>query len=379
VTVDGPLGDFAVTAATSGGRAVVAVRGSIDHVSAPHLGRSLATVIDEGHRDVVVDLTEVEFLDSSGLTVLEDAVHRLERSGGVLALRSPSSIVRRLLGIVGLDQVIRVESPRGPSTSDDPDRTGSVDRATPGSALAEPDALIEHLRRTVVTLADVSAVDDALRLVVALARACVGGADGVSISLLRHGRLVTVAASDQTISAMDAEQYATGEGPCVSASVEGQGFHAASLADEKRWPAFVPRARELGIKAILSNPLLAADGPIGALNIYSRAERAFATPDRRLASVIAAEASTVLSLGRVDASDVDVDDRLSAALDARKVIAQAQGVMMERHHIDQEAAFGQLLAFSRESHLPLLDRAGDIVATTQRPRRLTASDPDEAA
>jgi hypothetical protein len=61
-------------------------------------------------------------------------------------------------------------------------------------------------------LADPDVVDGALRLVVELARSCVSGADGVSVSLLRHGVLSTVAASDQTIMAMDADQYATGEG-----------------------------------------------------------------------------------------------------------------------------------------------------------------------
>jgi AmiR/NasT family two-component response regulator len=87
----------------------------------------------------------------------------------------------------------------------------------------------------------------------------------------------------------------------------------------------------------------------------------------------------VFASAGVNPSDFEMDHRLTAALDARKVIAQAQGVMMERHHIDQDAAFGQLLEFSRESHLPLLVRAEDIVAATQGPRHLTASDPDEAA
>jgi hypothetical protein len=56
-------------------------------------------------------------------------------------------------------------------------------------------------------------IDGALGLVVELTLSCIGGADGVSVSLLRHGVLSTVAASDQTIMAMDADQYATGEGP----------------------------------------------------------------------------------------------------------------------------------------------------------------------
>jgi hypothetical protein len=112
-------------------------------------------------------------------------------------------------------------------------------------------------------------IDGALRMAVALAGAAVGGADGVSVSLRRRGVLTTVAATDGTISSMDANQYETGEGPCVDASTEGHWFHAESLERETRWPAFTPRARALGIQAILSSPLLVEEHPVGALNIYS--------------------------------------------------------------------------------------------------------------
>ena len=117
---------------------------------------------------------------------------------------------------------------------------------------------------------DPDVVDGALRLVVDLAQVSVRGADGVSVSLRRNGVLSTVAASDRTIMAMDADQYATGEGPCVDASVKGHWFHAESLDVETRWPSFTPQARDLGIQAILSSPLRAVEQPVGALNIYSR-------------------------------------------------------------------------------------------------------------
>jgi len=136
-----------------------------------------------------------------------------------------------------------------------------------------------------------------------------GGADGVSVSLRRHGRLATVAASDQTISDMDAIQYATGEGPCVDASVEGRWFHAESLDTEFRWPAFMPGALALGINSILSSPLLARDKPVGALNIYSHTESAFAPKDQELASVFAAQASVILTDAGLDVTDEQLASR----------------------------------------------------------------------
>ncbi len=211
-------------------------------------------------------------------------------------------------------------------------------------------------------------VDAALRLVVALARATVGGADGVSVSLSRNGRLSTVAASDQTILEMDADQYATGEGPCVDASVRGHWFHGHALDDESRWPAFIPMAGRLGINAILSTPLLASERPVGALNIYSRTAEAFAPRDQELASVFATEASLILTGAGAGDAGGQLATRLGAALRIRQIIAQAQGVVMERERISADAAYGLLRDFSQGSNQPLADRAEDVVASTQHPR-----------
>lgn len=241
------------------------------------------------------------------------------------------------------------------------------------------EVLLMNLRQTAAVPSGHALVDGALRLVVALARATVTGADGVSASLHRHGRLVTVAASDQTVSAMDAGQYATGQGPCLSASTEGRWFHSPSLAQERRWPDFVPRALRLGIGSILSSPLVALDRPMGALNVYSRTAGAFTEDSRRLASLFAAEASVMLTEAGVTASDDRLARRLTRALRARQVIAQAQGVIMERHGVDPESAYQHLLDLSRSSQLTLLHRAEAVVATTHGRRTTITPPPHEAA
>ena len=73
--------------------------------------------------------------------------------------------------------------------------------------LALPEA-IEHLSGSSVVTENEGVVMGALRLLVSLAQAMVEGADGASVTLRRHGRLSTVAATDQTILDMDSEQYA---------------------------------------------------------------------------------------------------------------------------------------------------------------------------
>ena len=225
--------------------------------------------------------------------------------------------------------------------------------------------LVADLRQVTAIPADDDVVDGALRLVVALARATVQGADGVSVSLNRRGHLITVAASDQTIRDMDTNQYATGEGPCVDASVEGRWFHVESLLKETRWPAFTPAALRLGINAILSTPLLAQERPVGALNIYSRTTAAFATGEQELASLFATETSTILTAAGAAVTDEALAGRVGNALRSRQVIALAQGMIMQRDGTDEHSAYATLRRLSLEKGRSLRGQAEHIVASVQ--------------
>jgi hypothetical protein len=247
-----------------------------------------------------------------------------------------------------------------------PEQAGSPS-AAPVSAV--PLEITLNLTAVAAIPANREVVDGALRLVVALARATVGGADGASVSLRRGGHLATVAATDQTILDMDADQYATGEGPCIDASVAGRWFHAESLDQETRWPTFTPKARELGISAILSSPLLAQDRPVGALNIYSRTATAFAAEEQALAALLATEASALLAHAGLGVTDDQMTIRLQDALRSREIIAEAKGVIMEREDISEKEAFDMMRRSSRSSNQPLRDGARDVVDSTQRHRQ----------
>ena len=385
-----PLEAFGLTVNFGGDQAVVGVRGEIDLLTAPVLAAVLTTVIDRGHPSVVLDLAETTFMGVAGLRIIEAATDRLEASKYGLLLRSPSAQVRRLLEITGLaetvnvdhlDDVDAVEVEKDEGAGDvgvrlGPEQTASV----PGTPVTvEPANLASQLKHVTAIPADHDVVDGALRLVVALAQATVEGADGVSVSLHRHGRLTTVASSDQTILDMDADQYATGEGPCVAAATVGRWFHVECLDQETRWPAFTAKARQLGIGAILSTPLLAEDRPVGALNIYSHTTEAFAAKEQDLASIFATEASVILRDAGVDVSDDQLAGRLADALRTRQTIAQAQGVLMERDGISEQDAYTQLRGFSQRTSLPLGERAADIVASTQRGCQSSPARPGEAS
>jgi anti-anti-sigma factor len=359
----GSLDEFGVDVSFEGARALLRVRGEVDVLSAPELDAILDAVIEGGRRLVVLDLAELDFIGGAGLRVIAVGRNRLASSGGLLTIRSLSTNVRRLFDILGLMEAARLERPEADQNPLGPEQTSDAP-GTPVSAQV-PD-LTQHLRGVTSVPADDDVVDGALRLVVALARATVSGADGVSVSLKRHGQLTTVAASDQTISDMDAGQYATGEGPCVDASVAGRWFHVKSLDHETRWPAFIPRAQELGINSILSTPLLSQDRSVGALNIYSRTAAAFESKDQELASVFATEASIILTDAGAAVSDEELTDRLQESLRTREIIAQAQGVVMEREGVSDKDAYVILRRSSHETDRPLRARAKDIVDSTRR-------------
>jgi len=208
-------------------------------------------------------------------------------------------------------------------------------------------------------------VDAALRVVTALAHATVGGADGVSVSLSRHGRLTTVAATDDTIAQMDRDQYATGEGPCLAAAAEGHWFHVESLADEQRWPHFVPRAIQGGIASILSTPLMAGPEPVGALNIYSNTASAFGPREQELAALFATQASTIVTEAHVDVTAERAAARFRRALVTRENIAIAKGILMSRHGITAAAAAAILRRRSRREGTPV-GRLAAAIGTSPR-------------
>jgi GAF domain-containing protein len=162
---------------------------------------------------------------------------------------------------------------------------------------------------------------------------------------------------------MDHHQYQTGEGPCLAAAAEGHWFHIESLADENRWPAFVPHAINEGIASILSTPLMNADRSIGALNIYSNTERVFGAHQQELAALFATQVSEILADAGGAATDAEATTRIASALRAREIIARAQGILMARQHLAADDAAASLHRAARTARITVLDQATAITAS----------------
>jgi anti-sigma B factor antagonist len=91
---------------------VVEPRGEIDVLTAPKLARRLLNLVDEGKTRLVVDLTLVTFMDSTGIGVLLNALRRAAGRDGGLVLVCPTERVLRPFQVTGLVSHMRIASSR---------------------------------------------------------------------------------------------------------------------------------------------------------------------------------------------------------------------------------------------------------------------------
>jgi len=92
---------------------VVKVAGELDMSTAPDLSDVLDGLVAEPK--VVVDLAELEFIDSTGLSALLGAHRAMQARGGVLELRSPQPMVVSVVETTGLDAVFEIKLSDGPA------------------------------------------------------------------------------------------------------------------------------------------------------------------------------------------------------------------------------------------------------------------------
>jgi anti-sigma B factor antagonist len=84
---------------------LLSLTGEVDVANAPEFRQSALHLLAGGAKRLVVDLTGITYMDSSGLGALVGLLKRLKESGGKLAIAGPQPQVKRLFEITGLNQV----------------------------------------------------------------------------------------------------------------------------------------------------------------------------------------------------------------------------------------------------------------------------------
>ena len=95
---------------------VVTVSGEVDLANRDALEQTLLDAIDRDGQGVVVDLSEVSFLDSSGVHAILTAQRVADQEGSTLILRAPQQNVAKVLDALGLTNLLDIDGD-GPTTS----------------------------------------------------------------------------------------------------------------------------------------------------------------------------------------------------------------------------------------------------------------------
>ncbi|HEX2053436.1 MAG TPA: GAF and ANTAR domain-containing protein, partial [Actinomycetota bacterium] len=203
-------------------------------------------------------------------------------------------------------------------------------------------------------------------IAVGLAHEVLPGTVGAGVTLIREGKKLSAAYSDDVVQKADALQYQLDEGPCLSAWAESSSFRIDDMRTETRWPRWTRAAAELGMRSTVSVPLFGGGLPLGAVKAYSMELAAYDETSEAVLSKFAVQAGIVL--GNVLAAEEAerLSDSLKEALGSRQVIALAMGVLMERYAVGEAEAFTLLRKAAAEKGLGVRAMSEHIVKNGRR-------------
>ncbi|MER7459172.1 GAF and ANTAR domain-containing protein [Micromonospora sp. NPDC126480] len=222
------------------------------------------------------------------------------------------------------------------------------------------------LRELTAGLIGVTDFDEALAALVRIARDAVAGVRWCGFTSLRAGEPAGVAASDDRFAGLDDLRHGP-DSPAMEAIRRREMVVAEQLDREARWPEWTPRARELGVRGVISAPVDIDEQVIGALNLYAGAGDVL-TPGHQLTAMLVAEhAGLLLAAVRDRARSAAEAGQVDAAL-LDGVVGQAVGVIMTQRGCRPEEALEVLRSAATSLAIPLREVAERLVSTVARPR-----------
>jgi GAF domain-containing protein len=210
-------------------------------------------------------------------------------------------------------------------------------------------------------------VEDAIREIVHTTHAMFD-VDGAGLMLAdTEQHLRSVAASDERFAHLEELQIRHQEGPCIAAFDGKELVGVEDLADDKRWPRFSEAAVARNVRAVLASPLPYNRDAVGVVAVLSEQRRPW-SPEGELALLAFTDLAALLIASMMQGQQQsELAAQLQAALNSRRVIEQAKGVLMGRDGIAARAAYEQLRAQARAERRKLAAVCAEVVENAGRP------------
>lgn len=216
-------------------------------------------------------------------------------------------------------------------------------------------------------LSAAKSVREVLQLSVETFRDALGADIGGAMMVVK--RHIELAWTDSDIARRaDGLQLELETGPCLEAIADSTTFIIADTAEETRWQPWCRAVAEMGIRSVVATRLTTLDGTIGSLNLYHYEPDRFSHAEGALAQMMGPLASTAVAAARTE-------EGLRDAMQGRHVIGLAQGILMERFGLDEDASFSVLRRYSQDLNLKLRSVAQEFVEN----RTLPSLDPSARA
>ncbi|MCI4061038.1 GAF and ANTAR domain-containing protein [Micromonospora sp. R77] len=223
------------------------------------------------------------------------------------------------------------------------------------------------LRELTAGLIAVTTFDEALTELVRIARDAVEGVTCCGFTALRAGEPAGVAASDPELAELDDLRHGP-DSPAMSAIHRREMITASDLDQEARWPAWTARARNLGVRAVISAPVDVDEQVIGVINLYGGAAGPLTARHQLTAMLLAEHAGLLLAAVRDRERRAAQADALDSTLLEKGVVGQAIGVIMTQRGCPAPEALDVLRSAASSLDIPLREVAERLVVTVSRPR-----------
>jgi GAF domain-containing protein len=209
-------------------------------------------------------------------------------------------------------------------------------------------------------------VEDAMREIVHTTHAMfdVDGAGLMLVDAEQHLR--SIAASDDRFAHLEELQVRHQEGPCIDAFEIKELVSAEDLADERRWPQFSRAAVARQVRAVLASPLPYNQNAVGVVAVLSEQRRPWSAEGELALLAFTDLAALLIASMMQGEQQSELAAQLQGALNSRKVIEQAKGVLMGKQGISARAAYEQLRMQARAERRKLVAVCAEIVTDAAR-------------